>query len=258
MADTRENLEELSDARLRELLTAYSITQPVTPSTRSLLIRKLTRQMSTELRDDTMAGTLATVLTPPPAPPRPDDGAAVLADGAPTSSPYYGSKAEALVAVKSLPPGVRFTIVESPSAETAFSLQTHEEQSEIPAAAAMSLSEKANRYPSVKTQDLSCLRQLIERGKAAQFADVVWGNPRHLVTSGDTPEILQVPTRSNALHCGASYRQLPVCKEVIAIIESSRFWELIYPDDSAETRAKRRDHLIDLYLNMQDKIVSVV
>ena len=258
MADTRENLEELSDARLRELLTAYSITQPVTPSTRSLLIRKLTRQMSTEPRDDTMAGTLATVLPPPPAPPRPDDGAAVLADGAPTSSPYYGSKAEALVAVKNLPLGVRFTIVESPSAETAFSLQTHEEQSEIPAAAAMSLSEKANRYPSVKTQDLSRLRQLIERGKAAQFADVVWDNPRHLVTSGDTPEILQVPTRSNALHCGASYRQLPVCKEVIAIIESSRFWELIYPDDSAETRAKRRDHLIDLYLNMQDKIVSVV
>ena len=93
----------------------------------------------------------------------------------------------------------------------------------------MSLSEKANRYPSVKTQDLSRLRQLIERGKAAQFADVVWDNPRHLVTSGDTPEILQVPTRSNALHCGASYRQLPVCKEVIAIIESSRFWELISP-----------------------------
>ena len=49
-----------------------------------------------------------------------------------------------------------------------------------------------------------------------------------------------------------------MCKEVIAIIESSRFWELIYPDDTAETRAKRRDHVIDLYLNMQDKIVSLV
>ena len=57
-----------------------------------------------------------------------------------TSSPYYGSKAEALVAVKSLPPGVRFTIVESaPAASliqdevepTGFTLQlTHEEQSE--------------------------------------------------------------------------------------------------------------------------------
>ena len=71
---------------------------------------------------------------------------------------------------------------------------------------------------------------------------MVWDNPRHLITSGDTPGILQIPTRSNALHCGASQCQLAVCKEVIAIIESSRFWELIYPDDSAETRAKRREH----------------
>ena len=168
--------------------------------------------------------------------------------------------------IKSLPPGVRFTIVESaPAASltqdevelTGFTLQTHEEQSEITTDAA-TISEKANRYPSVKTQDLSRLRKLIEDGKAAEFADVVWDNPRHLITSGDTPEILQVPTRSNALHCGASQCQLAVCKEVIAIIESSRFWELIYPDDTAETRAKRRDHLIDLYLNMQDKIVSIV
>ena len=259
MADTREILEELSDAGLRELLTAYSITQPVTPSTRSLLIRKLRRQMSAEPRQDdttTLASPVAAQLA------RPEDGPGVLVDGT-TSSPYYGSKAEALVAVKSLPPGVRFTIVESSTqaelAElTGFTLQTHEEQSEITTTADATLSEKANRYPSVKTQDLSGLRKLIEEGKAAEFADVVWDNPRHLITSGDTPEILQVPTRSNALHCGASQRQLPVCKEVIAIIESSRFWELIYPDDSAETRAKRRDHLIDLYLNMQDKIVSLV
>ena len=58
-----------------------------------------------------------------------------------TSSPYYGSKAEALKAVKSLPPGVRFTIVveSAPAASltqdevelTGFTLQTHEEQSEI-------------------------------------------------------------------------------------------------------------------------------
>ena len=140
---------------------------------------------------------------------------------------------------------------------TGFTLQTHEEQSEITTDAA-TISEQANRYPSVKTQDLSRLRKLIEEGKAAEFTDLVWDNPRHLVTSADTPAILQIPSHSNALHCSASQCQLAVCKEVIAIIESSRFWELIYPDDTAETRAKRRDHLIDLYLNMQTKIVSVV
>ena len=153
MADT---LEELSDAGLRELLTAYSITQPVTPSTRSLLIRKLRRQMSAEPRqDDTARTTERTTLASPVAAAqlaRPEDGTGVLMDGT-TSSPYYGSKAEALVAVKSLPPGVRFTIVESaPAASltqdevelTGFTLQTHEEQSEITADAA-TISGKANR-----------------------------------------------------------------------------------------------------------------
>ena len=38
MADTRVNLEELSDARLRELLTAYSITQPVIPFTEGQVV----------------------------------------------------------------------------------------------------------------------------------------------------------------------------------------------------------------------------
>ena len=95
MADT---LEELSDAGLRELLTAYSITQPVTPSTRSLLIRKLRRQMSAEPRqDDTARTTLASPVAAAQLA-RPEDGTGVLMDGT-TSSPYYGSKAEALVAV---------------------------------------------------------------------------------------------------------------------------------------------------------------
>ena len=91
--------------------------------------------MSAEPRQDdttTLASPVAAQLA------RPEDGpqAGVLVDGTPCSSPYYGSKAEALVAVKSLPPGVRFTIVESSTqaelAElTGFTLQTHEELSEI-------------------------------------------------------------------------------------------------------------------------------
>ena len=71
--------------------------------------------MSAEPRQDDTAG--ATTLASPVAAgsaqlARPEDGVTGVCT---TSSPYYGSKAEALVAVKSLPPaaGVRFTIVES-------------------------------------------------------------------------------------------------------------------------------------------------
>ena len=65
--------------------------------------------MSAEPRqDDTARTTLASPVAAAQLA-RPEDGTGVLIDGT-TSSPYYGSKAEALVAVKSLPPGVRFTI----------------------------------------------------------------------------------------------------------------------------------------------------
>ena len=93
--------------------------------------------MSAEPRqDDTARTTLASPVAAAQLA-RPEDGTGVLMDGT-TSSPYYGSKADALVAVKSLPPGVRFTIVESAASLTqdeveltGFTLQTHEEQSEI-------------------------------------------------------------------------------------------------------------------------------
>ena len=80
MADT---LEELSDAGLRELLTAYSITQPVTPSTRSLLIRKLRRQMSAEPRQDDTTALASPVAAAQLA--RPEDSTGVLMDGTTSS-----------------------------------------------------------------------------------------------------------------------------------------------------------------------------
>ena len=108
--------------------------------------------MSAEPRQDDTAG--ATTLASPVAAgsaqlARPEDGVTGVCT---TSSPYYGSKAEALVAVKSLPPaGVRFTIVESAACcltqdeveLTGFTLQTHEEQ--ITTDHAATISEKANR-----------------------------------------------------------------------------------------------------------------
>ena len=45
------------------------------------------------------------------------------------------------------------------------------------------------------------------------------------------------------------------CQELMAILQDHHFWDLVYPNDSDDTVLDRKKHLIDLYLNMQDKIV---
>lgn len=56
------------------------------------------------------------------------------------------------------------------------------------------VSVESSPYHSVKTQDLVKLRKLLEQGDAKLLSDLVWSNPRYLISSGDTPTILQVKT----------------------------------------------------------------
>lgn len=173
-------------------------------------------------------------------------------------SPFYTKKSEAVKAIKKIP-GARFKKFESQEGAEAFSQLKKMEQSSahiVFQVTTNSVSEKPNSFPGLKTQDLSRFRKLIENGDIVTFADAVWGNPRHLISSGDAPEILQEGCRYNALHCAVRARQLGVCRELLVILQSDRFWRLVYQDDTEETRLQRKNHLIDLYLNMQDKIVS--
>ena len=104
-------------------------------------------------------------VTPEPSPPvdsQPSDshGEVAVTIGTPErpadSSPYYGSKAEALKAVKDLGPDVRFKIVESPISPNLFSLDTRREE-QVQPINLLSQSEKANQFPSVETPALNHL-----------------------------------------------------------------------------------------------------
>jgi hypothetical protein len=52
--------------------------------------------------------------------------------------------------------------------------------------------EKPSPFKGPKSQDLVRLRKVIEAGDIDTFSVTVWNNPRYLVSSGDTPAILQV------------------------------------------------------------------
>lgn len=55
-----------------------------------------------------------------------------------------------------------------------------------------SIGEKPSPFKGPKAQDLVRLRRMIERGDIYTFRITVWDNPRYLISSGDTPAILQV------------------------------------------------------------------
>ena len=171
-------------------------------------------------------------------------------------SPFYTNKSEALKAIRNIP-GARFKKFESQEGAEAFSmLREITWHDKVQANVVVSVSEKPNNFPGLKTQGLTKFRKLIENGETAAFTDAVWSNPRHLITSGDAPEILQEGFRYNALHCAVRARQLSICRELFVVLQSDWFWKLVYQDDSEETHLQRKTHLVDLYLNMQDKIVS--
>lgn len=52
--------------------------------------------------------------------------------------------------------------------------------------------EKSNNFKAPRSQDLICFKKLIKDGDLYAVKTTVWGNPRYLIGSGDTPAILQV------------------------------------------------------------------
>lgn len=185
-------------------------------------------------------------------------------------SPFYTSKSDALKAIKCIP-GARFKRFESRAGAEAFSSQQPQvqdeplEQTDSPSSDIYSSgsnnstgnsSEKPNNFPSLKTPDLNKFRIMIEKGEVESFLCCIRANPRYLITSGDAPPLLKVSVEYNALHCAVKSRQLEICQHILAIVQSDEFWLMVYCADTEEVRLLRKHHLLDLYLNRQDKGVG--
>ena len=147
-----------------------------------------------------------------------------------------------------------------------------------------SLERALSPLPAVKkTRDKNVLAKIIEDGNVEEFLKTVWGNPRYLLGSGDTPETIHPGTRRNALHLAALRNQLEICKHIMSIIQSDRFWNEVYPvrdvlidaamssnerkslegmdmelvrerkkEIALQLREESKMRLVDLYLNIQD------
>ncbi|KAF7397844.1 hypothetical protein HZH68_009066 [Vespula germanica] len=115
------------------------------------------------------------------------------------------------------------------------------------------IEEKSSNFKGPKTQDLICFKKLIESGDLDAVKDTIWGNPRYLISSGDTPAILQEGCRYNALHIAAKAGWADICELILNTVGDTEFMQLFYGEEGNKSYVDRADVMLDLYLNTPDK-----
>lgn len=113
--------------------------------------------------------------------------------------------------------------------------------------------EKASNFRGPTSQELVKFRKSIEQGKYEEVNNIVWSNPRYLISSGDTPTILKESFRYNALHVAALSKNAKMCSLILEVVSDVKFIQLFYGKDNARTAEETSPILLDLYLNMPEK-----
>ncbi|XP_071488521.1 uncharacterized protein [Diadema antillarum] len=132
-------------------------------------------------------------------------------------------------------------------------LTTPKKRNNQPSKETKAASERANSYRTPKPQQLNGLRFVIEKQNAEKFKELVWSNPRFLVTSVDTPTFLHDGCKYNALHV-ATIKNLPeMLSLILDTLANPELAALLYPNDTQEAITDRWNFVTHLYLNSPEK-----
>lgn len=281
----KKDVKELSDLELlKELKTLGLKTGPITSSTRQLFEKRLLKARGCDVVDsncenkDTRVNENVVVeestnstRDSTSSVPSPLESSAIFygvcfdverssSDSASPSLPaVFTSKDEALKVAKKVK-GARFKGFKNKLEAECFSRSRIKEQ-ESPAPATPSASrtptDPVSNFKSPTPQELVKFRTVIERGSKEEFQDVVFKNPRYLIGPGDTPVILQEGSRYNALHVAVKNNRKQMCQLIIETLESQHFWNILLNQETESAiNCKRKQFLVDMYLNTPDKGVS--
>jgi len=108
-------------------------------------------------------------------------------------------------------------------------------------------------FPSLMAQQLKAIKEAIMARDETKFHALVDSNPRYLVTTYDTPAIVHSGTRANALITAVTSQSLKMVTMVLNKIQDPTLFAKMYPSETEEARAKRMEHLLDLFLNMPNR-----
>ncbi|XP_046970697.1 ankyrin repeat and LEM domain-containing protein 2 homolog [Vanessa cardui] len=119
------------------------------------------------------------------------------------------------------------------------------------------MGEKPYPFKAPSPQDMVALRKAIEAGLACTVRDRVWDNPRYLVSSGNTPAIVQEGARYNALHIAAKSMNAEICNLILTTVGNPTFVQTLYGMDADPEACKEfASILVDRYLNTPDKAMN--
>lgn len=177
-----------------------------------------------------------------------------------TEPAVFSSKQQALQAVKQLKSkGARFKAFKTREEAERFSLSSVSSVSCSPGPVQKPVDPVGN-FKKPTPQELIQFRKIIESGNFQEFLSIVNNNPKYLISSGDTPVVLQEGFRYNALHIAAKENKAGICKLIVDTVESDRFWihylSLHKDLKLSPIHYRRKQFLADLYLNTPDKGVS--
>ncbi|XP_068993058.1 ankyrin repeat and LEM domain-containing protein 2 isoform X2 [Neodiprion pinetum] len=114
--------------------------------------------------------------------------------------------------------------------------------------------EKSGNFKAPKQQETVQFRKFIENGDLARVKQIVWENPRYLISSGDTPAILKEGSRYNALHIAVRVAcRADMCELILNTVGNPDFIKLLDGEDDYSNYLNRAQILVDLYLNTPDK-----
>ncbi|CAK1542713.1 unnamed protein product [Leptosia nina] len=168
----------------------------------------------------------------------------------------YKTKSEALELVRRYK-SARFKVFKNHQDAVSFALRGAE-SNDVPDGNGSTLKgEKPYPFKAPSPQDMVALRKAIEAGLTCTVRDRVWDNPRYLVSSGNTPAIIQEGSRYNALHVAAKALNAEICNLLLTTVGNPTFVHTLYgvdadPDDCKEFAAI----LVDRYLNTPDKAMN--
>ncbi|XP_076230808.1 ankyrin repeat and LEM domain-containing protein 2 isoform X2 [Calliopsis andreniformis] len=112
--------------------------------------------------------------------------------------------------------------------------------------------EKSSNFKAPRLQELVCFKKLIQDGDLYAVKSTVWGNPRYLIGSGDTPAILHEGCRYNALHIAVRANRPDMCEFILNTVGNADFIKLLYGNE-CKSYVDRAQIMLDLYLNTPDK-----
>ncbi|XP_052744504.1 ankyrin repeat and LEM domain-containing protein 2, partial [Bicyclus anynana] len=119
------------------------------------------------------------------------------------------------------------------------------------------MSEKPYPFKAPSPQDMVALRKAIEGGMVGTVRDRIWDNPRYLVSSGNTPAIVQEGSRYNALHVAAKSANAEVCNLLLTTVGNPAFVQTLSGSDADADFCKEfAGILLDRYLNTPDKAMN--